>query len=408
MKTPPKLALIFVEYARERVVAPDELEKLEELLQGAYETGRTAWPQVALSPEVFVRYLAQLWSSELGTGGALVQTLDQKIKATDIPGLYLACACIHAVPFASEVLERDFLARLRTLLDPRMSATTIDEICQLVRIHLLLGTKESGPRLAVYKGQGSLLNWILVIATRMGLKQVTPARKNLEENDLMVIEALPAPGLDAEFDLIRRRCLHEFRPTVREAFATLSPKQRYQLRLHFLDRLSTIQIGKLYGVDQSTVSRWLKSARQAIYEETKRRLKERLRVSSNEFDSILSDINSQLTLSLSQVLKEEEEEKLRQAVRDAVATLPIHQRRLLRRHLVDRLSLNELSQQSGEELSTVSLWLESARKVVYEEAKGYLLVWLGPLHELENRLGDLHIQIDLSLYHVLKEQKGED
>jgi RNA polymerase sigma-70 factor len=63
-------------------------------------------------------------------------------------------------------------------------------------------------------------------------------------------------------------------------------------------------MGPLFRVNQSTVSRWLKSARQAIYEETRRRLQERLNLSSQEFESLLAVIDSQLEVSFSQILKE--------------------------------------------------------------------------------------------------------
>ncbi len=404
MKPPPKLTSILLGYAPGRVVAPDELEKIEELLQRAHETGSAAWPQVALEAEVFVRHLSRVLPKP-DPGCSLEQSLKQALGKLDLPGLYLACACGHNVPRASDTLERDVLARLPTLLDPRMCATIIDEICQRVRIHLLLGTGEAGPQLTLYKGQGSLLNWIRVIATRMALRQVAPVRKTMEENDLAAIEALPTPGIDAEFDLIKRRCLREFRPAAREAFATLTPRQRYLLRLHFVDRLSTIELGRLYQVDQSTASRWLRDARQAVYEETKRRLKERLRLSSHEFDSILSDINSQLTLSLSQVLKEEEEEKLRQAVREAVAQLSGGQKELLRRHFVERRSLTDMSKLYNEDIPTVSSRLECARQAVYEETKRRLKDGFGSSPEFENRLGDIHIRVDLILYQILKEEK---
>jgi RNA polymerase sigma factor (sigma-70 family) len=188
MNTLPKLALIFLESVRGRVVTPDEVEEIEKLLQRAHETGRAAWPQVTLAAEVFVRHLSQVLPIP-GTVSPLAQALEQALETWDLPSLYLACACMHDVPSASETLERDILARLPTLLDPS-----------------------------------------------------------------------------------------EFRSAVREAFATLSPRQRYLLRLHFIDRLSTAEMGKLYSVDQSTVSRWLRSARQAVFEETKRRLMERRRL----------------------------------------------------------------------------------------------------------------------------------
>ena len=116
---------------------------------------------------------------------------------------------------------------------------------------------------------------------------------------------MSTPEPDAELELIRWHHGREFRQALREACASLSSEQRHLLRLHFSDRLSTTEMAQVFLVNQSTVSRWLKSVRQAVYEETKRCLKERLRLSSHEFSSLLASLDSQLDLSLSQLLKEE-------------------------------------------------------------------------------------------------------
>ncbi|HYI02244.1 hypothetical protein [Hyalangium sp.] len=66
----------------------------------------------------------------------------------------------------------------------------------------------------------------------------------------------------------------------------------------------TSELGELFRVNQSTVSRWLKSARQTVYEETKRRLQARLGLSAREFQSFLAVLDSQLDLSMSQIFGE--------------------------------------------------------------------------------------------------------
>jgi RNA polymerase sigma-70 factor (ECF subfamily) len=310
-KIPPRLALLFLARIPGRAVAPDELEgyeleALEGLLQHAHETGHAAWPQVALSDADFVHHLARV-SPGFSREGPLAEELARQLEGLNVAGLYLAAACMDGVPSASETLEREVLARLPALLAPRLPPAAVDEVCQQVRIHLLVGT-EAGPQLSLYKAQSSLLSWIRVIAARMSLRHVAPARERVEEGILAAIEAAPDLGNDAELELLKRRCLHEFRAAARDAFCALPDKPRYLLRLHFLDRLSTIELGRLYGVDQSTASRWLKSARQAVFDETKRLLKERLRLSSLEFESLLGDIHSRLDMSFSEILKEVEEE----------------------------------------------------------------------------------------------------
>ncbi|MGZ3459667.1 MAG: sigma-70 family RNA polymerase sigma factor, partial [Archangium sp.] len=288
MKEPPELAVIFLEHVSVGVAVPDDAAEFEGLLRRAWEAGREPWPQVALPADIFVRHLAQRLPED-SEGRPLALVLEQFA----LPDLYLVCACVHKVPAAIETLERHHLARLSTLLvkATNLPATMLDDVCQLVRIQLLLGTSESGPELARYEGRGTLLKWIWVIAARRAVKAGASSRETPQENILEIVDAIPAPGPDVELDFIKRRYRSEFRQAVCEAFAALDSEQRHLLRLHFIDRLSTTEMSKLYRVNQSTISRWLKNARQEVYEETKSRFQMRLGLSSQEFASLLAVID---------------------------------------------------------------------------------------------------------------------
>jgi RNA polymerase sigma-70 factor len=150
------------------------------------------------------------------------------------------------------------------------------------------------------------MSWIKVIAARLALRQGSSAREMPEQNVLEVLKDLPAPEASMELDLIKRRYRREFHQAVHAAFAALSSSQRHLLQLHFIDGLSMTEMGSLHRVNQSTISRWLRDARQSVYEGTKQFLKERLRLSSREFESLLAAIESHLDLSLSELLLNEE------------------------------------------------------------------------------------------------------
>ncbi|MCP3142772.1 sigma-70 family RNA polymerase sigma factor [Pyxidicoccus xibeiensis] len=281
------------------------MTEFENLLRRAWEEGRDAWPQVTLPAEVFVRHLSRVLP-EVNEAPSSSELLGQLA----LEDLYLACACVHGVPEATEALERDYLAKLPALIAYlKLPTPILEDLCQMVRIHLLLGTSESGPRLAEYTGRGALLSWLRVIAARMALRLGPPTRETSEENVLAALESLQSPDPDADLDLIKRRYRPMFLQAVREAFDALSSEHRHLLRLHFVDRLPTTRMAPLFGVDQSTISRWIKSARQAVYEDTKHRLKERLRLSSREFDSLVTTLESQLDLSFSEILDNDEPEK---------------------------------------------------------------------------------------------------
>jgi len=184
----------------------------------------------------------------------------------------------------------------------RLSAAVVDEIRQRVRERLLVRT-DGAPKIADYSGRGTLSNWVRVICLRTALSLL---RKPHDEGPLSdaLMELLPAQDSDPEIEAIRRRYHDEFRQALEDAFATLPGEHRYLLRLHFVDHLSTTKIGALFGVNQSTVSRWLQSAQQTVNEETRRLLKERLDLSSQEFTSVLRTVESRINLSLSRILNE--------------------------------------------------------------------------------------------------------
>jgi RNA polymerase sigma-70 factor (ECF subfamily) len=280
----------------------EDAVELDELLRRAWAEGRRRWPRVDLSEPVFVRHVRRLLPESSNA-----ELFAPVLERLDLAGLYLACACVQEVPAAVQALEEHYFARLPASLGYlKISATAVDDVCQMVREHLLVGTPESGPKLAGYTGRGALLTWMRVTAARMAQRQ---SASNHETPDEDMINALPAPGADAEFELNKLQYRHEFRQALREAFAGLSSEQRSLLRLHFIDRLPTTQMAPLFGKDQATISRWLKKARETVYEETKRLLQERLGLSSQQFESHTNALKSHFDMSLSQFLGDDEEDE---------------------------------------------------------------------------------------------------
>jgi RNA polymerase sigma-70 factor len=275
--------------------------KCEELVRRAWEAVRHRWKQVDLPEDVFIRHVLRLLPTVCQE-----YTLKSLLEKYDLEGLYLACACVNGVPNAANALEQDYMAHLPApLRSLRLSEAMLDEVCQKVRMHLLVGTPRGGPRLATYTGSGGLMSWMQVIATRMALKLGASVRETPDDNALAAMEDLPAPGTDPEMALLKSRYRRQFSQAVREAFAAL-PNERYLLQLHFIERLPTTKMAPLFDKDQSTISRWLKDAREAIYWETKRRLKDRLQLTTQEFESLMETIRSRFDVSLSQILNDQD------------------------------------------------------------------------------------------------------
>jgi hypothetical protein len=70
-----------------------------------------------------------------------------------------------------------------------------DEVCQRVRIQLMVGTAQVGPRLGTYMGRGSLRNWLRVMAVHLIPQLPAPLQQgSSDDNILQVLEALPRRG----------------------------------------------------------------------------------------------------------------------------------------------------------------------------------------------------------------------
>lgn len=111
-----------------------------------------------------------------------------------------------------------------------------------------------------------------------------------------------APTGDLQFELLRGRYGAEFGRALREAFQGLESQERNILRLHFLEGLSLNQIGAMYQVNKSTISRRMARARETLLGRTRERLEQLLSLSASELDSLLELLGPRLDLSLASVL----------------------------------------------------------------------------------------------------------
>jgi RNA polymerase sigma-70 factor len=304
MEQVPRLAETFLAHTKVRFVPPAELTPLDEALARAWESSRAQWPTVELPAELFVKHLAQRVPEASPT-----TPIEPLLAQLSLSELYLACACLQQLPGALELFERHYFAKLPGLLrGPNQSEAMVEEICQLARVKILVSTPEGGPKIAEYTGRGSLLGWVRVTTVRIATKLRSAEKPSPHQDDVdAVFHALPAPGMDPELELVKRRHHADFRQAMREAFSALPAEERHLLRLYFVDQLTTYEMGALFRVNQATISRKLKGARQTIYEQTRRHLQARLGLSTHGFESFLAVLDSQLDLSLSQLLGEEDQ-----------------------------------------------------------------------------------------------------
>ena len=272
---------------------------LNATLRRLLDAGRAAWPDVPLGPELFVRHLAERSATGPDFDWALTE-----IKAAD---LYLACACMHRSSGAIARFEEAFTPTIAAFLRHiDRSPAFVDDVRQILLQKLFVAESEGAlPKMAGYSGRGSLASWVGVAAQRTGLSLVRGAAAKDRSGGEALAEALPA-GIDPELDYLKMRYRTEFREAFQVAFAALPQRERMLLRLSLVKGVSHEKIAAMYQVNQSTVTRWIATARESIASEAQRHLRDRLHVCTEEFHSIGNLVASQLDLSITRWLGDDD------------------------------------------------------------------------------------------------------
>lgn len=282
----PRLAESFLAATRRELVG--DVEVLESLLQSLVTAAQNAWPEVKLPAEVFVRHL----------GRHLPQSADpvETLPGLYIEDLYLACACAQQLPPALRALEQRYLRGLGG-----SEAAQADEVQQILRERLLVGSKDTPPKLGEYAGRGSLSSFLRTVAMRV----LTDLRRqrggaSLDGDNDGALRALAATQ-DPELDYIKGRYRREFQTAFAEALQALPLQQRNVLRLRYVDGVNLDGVGAVLGISRATAHRFLGEAREALVKSTQRLLRERLRLSALECASLVRLVHSQIELSIARV-----------------------------------------------------------------------------------------------------------
>jgi RNA polymerase sigma-70 factor (ECF subfamily) len=177
-----------------------------------------------------------------------------------------------------------------------------DEVAQMVRERLLVGSGSQPPRIALYNGRGDLAGWVRVVAVHTGLNHVRDTRRETAVGEQALIAASTQPATDVELSRLKQLYRTEFSEAFCHALASLTTRQRNLLRQHFLDGVTLDRLAVLYRVHRATAARWLAAARAELLARTQQDLMRRLRIEETEVRSIIRLVHSQLEVSLHQFL----------------------------------------------------------------------------------------------------------
>ncbi|HWO19314.1 MAG TPA: sigma-70 family RNA polymerase sigma factor [Kofleriaceae bacterium] len=230
--------------------------------------------------------------------------VDERHQAVHQADLALAAACLASDADALRVLDRMIRAEaVRVVGELRQPGWIADEVAQELGQRLLVTPPGGAPRLTTYAGQAPLGRWLGVAAMRTALNMIRGARPETPlGDDHDVADAMLPP----ELAVVRDRYRTEVEQAIRAAFDALdSARDRNLLRMYYLERIGLEQLGQMFGVHGSTVSRWLTALRASVLDDVRARLSERLGLAGNyaDVDSLIRAVQSELDLTLSRLLR---------------------------------------------------------------------------------------------------------
>ncbi len=250
---------------------------------------RKEWPEIVCPPELFLPYLAVRVRLEGPLGDAL--------GALHLSDLYLACACQSgddtAVASFSEYLGETMVAALHNMRDIGGLA---DEVLQRVREKLFVGGA-SPAKIATYFGRGPLRSWVRAAVVREAISYLRSGKREILGADAFV-QGLPSLDDDPVMQHLKRLYRDSFKVAFEAAFSDLSAKDRTLLRYKYCDATTLDDIALVYRVHRATAARWLAKIREDLLLGTRARMKDELKVSDGELDSIIGVIQSRLDVSI--------------------------------------------------------------------------------------------------------------
>ena len=266
------------------------IRDLDTLLAGHFEQAAHEWPAVQLAPATYVRHLADKLVHRAN------EPADAVLRTMPAADLYLAAACSAGDAAAIAAFRDGVFPVIRPALAKLgLSQTTIDEAEQRVLVMILVGDPVR-PAIVTFGGRGRLRSWVRSIAVRTARRLAGLESGGDDATD--ELDRLSANVDDPELALLRERYRDEVRDALAAAFAALAERQRNVLRQYYIDGLTIDQLAALYHVDRATTARWVIGARGAVLDGMRDRVRHVLGVSSDEVESILRLVRSDLELSL--------------------------------------------------------------------------------------------------------------
>lgn len=262
---------------------PDTLrrgDRLEEKLEGLLEEAQRRWPGVVLDPAAYFGWVAARIPAD-------ARSVEEALDGLRVADLYLACACAGGDAKALAAFDAAFLAG---------DSRTSDDLKQALRQKLFVADRGGAPRIALYAGRGDLSRWVRAALARMAIDEARAAREIPTEDALLDAIGID-PGMSPEVAQLKKDARAAFQAAFREAVETLSDRERNLLVQYYIDGLGLVELGVLYSLAPSNISRTLAKSRVQLLSGIRRSLLRRKKLGGDELESLVNLVRSQLSLT---------------------------------------------------------------------------------------------------------------
>ena len=301
------LGAIFLAHLRGGLGDRPTPEHLDASLARVWEEARTAWPGISLDAPRFIRHLAE----RIQPHADLTRALTEVCTAD----LYLACACAHDLPGALRRFDEHYaetISRTARKIDRR--TWVVDEVIQEVRRKLFVPEADKTAKIVGYAAHGPLGKWIAVVTGRVALDMQLDIKKETrrERAETEEAKALPPPSSNPEREVSRRRDAERLQAAFEASIGGLTQRQRFLVHMHFVRGTSHDKIARMSGRHQTTVTREIRRAREALRRGIQAYCRKHFNMTPSELGALSPPDGNQLHLSLSRLLKAEDEGPLDQ------------------------------------------------------------------------------------------------
>jgi RNA polymerase sigma-70 factor (ECF subfamily) len=257
--------------------------------------GRTAWPELHVEAIDVVSFVGRQVTADLA---------DAALDGLRPADLFLAAGCARRSTQALAAFDRDYMREVDiALARMRIPPQRVADVKQLVRQRLFVGGGTAGVptspgKISEYGGRGDLRRWVRSVAVRTCLNELRKGKREILVDDDQLIAQHAIAADDPEVEYMKRTYASEFKAAFSEALKALGSREQTLLRYHHVDGLNIDEIGAIYRVHRVTAFRWLEKAKELLVRSTLDTLRQRLKLPTDELDSVLRMIRSQIHLSL--------------------------------------------------------------------------------------------------------------